>query len=408
MTTYQDLHWDSLNFVKKNLYRRLATPLNNALGRLAIARHVNDPAEAREQYRRVEQNLEIALNLVKAWAALIHVKSGGTIRPAQRRQIAPDGFPAWLVEYLNTQTVFRIEHTLPVLVHPETFYESMLLLGLIGAGVGTLKKLVTCDAPDDDHAIWIRAIFEPPSSGPYAGLSAMFKRFSTPEQDMMFQLQVLQEFLRINGAALKLQNNRRSGEQALAASLPAASAIAPSVPAEVSVSSSLSAQNTTAKPAEKPANGAQRSAPAPGAVENRSETLIVPPPDFRARLAARSETSPEAGVPTGGVENKSETLRVPPPGLRERLAARVDTESKPEPPTRPPGTGSFDCPPEPGVIEIIEPENASDTLIVPPPDYQRRLGLQRQTPRSNRYVPPDGEASPNVEAGDQEPSAPAE
>jgi hypothetical protein len=87
MTTYPDLHWDSLRFVKTHLYRRLATPLNNALGRLAIARHVNDPAEAREQYRRVEQNLEIALNLVKAWAALIHVKSGGTIRQAQYRQI---------------------------------------------------------------------------------------------------------------------------------------------------------------------------------------------------------------------------------------------------------------------------------------------------------------------------------
>jgi hypothetical protein len=60
--TFEDLHWDSLRLVKKHLYRRLATPLNNALGRLAIARHVTDPAEAREQYRRVEYNVEIALN----------------------------------------------------------------------------------------------------------------------------------------------------------------------------------------------------------------------------------------------------------------------------------------------------------------------------------------------------------
>ena len=73
MTTFEDLHWESLRLIKKHLYRRLATPLNNALGRMAIARHVTDPSEAREQYRRVEYNLEIALNLVKAWAALVHV-----------------------------------------------------------------------------------------------------------------------------------------------------------------------------------------------------------------------------------------------------------------------------------------------------------------------------------------------
>ena len=131
MTSFEDLHWESLRLVKKHLYRRLATPLNNALGRLAIARHVTDPAEAREQYRRVEYNLEIALNLVKAWAALVHVMNGGTIRQSQRRQLIPGGIPAWLVEHLNTQTAVLVEHTQPVVVHPETFYESVLLMCLI-------------------------------------------------------------------------------------------------------------------------------------------------------------------------------------------------------------------------------------------------------------------------------------
>jgi hypothetical protein len=413
MTTYQDLHWDSLRFVKTHLYRRLATPLNNALGRLAIARHVNDPAEAREQYRRVEQNLEIALNLVKAWTALIHVKSGGTIRQTQYRQIAPGGFPAWLVDYLTTQTAFRIGHTLPVLVHPETFYESLLLLSLIGAEVGTRKELVTCDTPDEDSTIRIRVIFEPPSSGPYAGLGALYKRLDAQNQpDIMFDLQVLQEFMRINGAGLKLQNNRRSGEQALAASLPAASAFAPLLRGLGHVSE----KKNTAGPAEKPTNGTPRTAGISGEVENRSETLIVRPPDFDERLrTSAGESDSESAARTSAradeVENRSETLIVPPPNLHERLAAPADAESRPEvqaSETRTPGTGPFSQPPEPGVIEVVEPENASDTLIVPPPDYRRRLSLQRQPPRSGRYPPPNGDSSSSAEAGDQDTSAPAE
>ena len=98
-------------------------------------------------------------------------------------------------------------------------------MGLIGAGVGTLKKLTTGDTPDEENTVWMRAIFDPPSSGPYTSLGAMFKRFggaSSSAQEIMFQLLVLQELLRINGATLRLQNNRRSGEQALSATFPAA------------------------------------------------------------------------------------------------------------------------------------------------------------------------------------------
>jgi hypothetical protein len=56
------------------------------------------------------------------------------------------------------------------------------------------------------------------------------------------------------------------------------------------------------------------------------------------------------------------------------------------------------------VIEVVEPENASDTLIVPPPDYQRRLGLSRSMskPRS-RY--PDARSSEKSEGQDKPVSA---
>ncbi len=418
MITFEDLHWDSLRLVKKHLYRRLATPLNNALGRLAIARHVTDPAEAREQYRRVEYNVEIALNLVKAWAALVHVKGGGTIRQAQRRQITPGSFPAWLIEHLNTQTAFLVEHTQPVIVHPETFYESLLLMCLITAGAGTLKKLMTGDAPNDDTAIWIRAIFEPPASGPFASLGELYRRFNTQtaaEQELMFQLQVLQELCLINGITLRLQNNRRTGEQSLAASVPAAArGVIPATahaPAAADETQETMVANLLHRLTPQPSNGNQhvpeemenrsetRILPpldfhgriparpkelpeAPDEVENKSETLIVPPPDFRQQLLARAqEAEKDAHSPElPEVENKSDTLIVPPPNFRERLAQQLAAESKPDtsaPEARRPGTGPFNRPPSPGVIEVVEPENASDTVIVPPPDYKRRLGLSK-------------------------------
>jgi hypothetical protein len=349
MTTYQDVNWDSLSFIKKHLYRRLATPLNNALGRLAIARHVNDPAEAREQFRRVEQSLEIALNLVKAWAALVHVKSGGAIRQEQRRLILPDQLPAWLVEHLNTQTAFLIEHTQPILAHPETFYESLLLVCLAGSMVGTLKKMVTCDAPGGENSIWLRVIFEPPISGPYANLGGLFKRYDARSplgQDVMFQLQVLQEFLRINHATLRLQNNRRSGEQALTVCVPVA-------PAGSLIS----------------------------AAETRDEMFDLFPEPLPLSASSAPASNP---APLPAAESC-------PPALR------------PEPSL--PGTGPFELSPAPGVIEKVTPENASDTLIVPPPDYRRRLGLHRPTHRTTVY-PSDGVA-PIAESQGGEQNAPS-
>jgi hypothetical protein len=424
VTTFEDLHWESLRLVKKHLYRRLATPLNNALGRLAIARHVTDPAEAREQYCRVEHNVEIALNLVKAWAALVHVMGGGVVRQSQRRQLTPGSFPAWLIEHLNTQTAFQVEHTLPVVVHPETFYESLLLMCLITAGAGTLKKLTTGDAPNDDTTIWIRASFEPPASGPFTSLGDLYQRFNTPmpaEQELMFQLQALQEFCRINGATLRLQNNRRTGEQALAASLPAGvrSGVAVAAPAQATADETQEATvaHLLRGLAGQPANGSKKTAEevenlpetrilppleshgqpeqastAHEEVENKSETLIVPPPNFREQLLARArEAGPDTGSPTSdNIENRSETLIVPPPDFHKQLEQQFDAESNPTtqaPGARRFGTGPFNRPPGPGVIEVIEPENASDTLIVPPPDYKRRLELSRPMSKpSSRYA----------------------
>jgi hypothetical protein len=92
-----------VNSIKNHLYRRLASPINNALGRLAIARHVEKSPETEAQLIYVERNLERVMSLIRAWAALIHVKSGGSIGPEQRRRVQREEWPAWLVEYLHTQ-----------------------------------------------------------------------------------------------------------------------------------------------------------------------------------------------------------------------------------------------------------------------------------------------------------------
>jgi hypothetical protein len=227
MIDYQDLHWPSLNFLKNHLYRRIASPLNSALGRLAIAQHINDPAAAKEQFKRIEMSLEIALNLIKAWAALIHVQAGGVIRDFQRRQITPASIPSWLVNYLSSQTTVRFDHSEPIFVHPETFYESLILLCQIGGAVGNLKHLSSANATGKYKGVWVRAVFEPPKAGPYASLSKLVESLdldNPADRDTAIQMQVLGGLMRINQMRFTLQNNIQSNEQALSALLPPAPA----------------------------------------------------------------------------------------------------------------------------------------------------------------------------------------
>jgi hypothetical protein len=223
MSTYQDLHWDSIRFVKNHLYRRLATPLNNALGRLAIARE--NPEESREQLRRIEYTMEMGLNVLKAWAALIHVRTGGIIPDAQRRQISPDGLPPWLLDHLHGQTAFRIEQTQPIRVHPESFYESLMLMASASASIGSLKFMVISDAKGSRSGVWVRAVFDPPQAGTYTSLKtllAVLNLANPVEQDTALQLHLIAEFFRINEGSFVLQNNTQTGEQALAGLVPVA------------------------------------------------------------------------------------------------------------------------------------------------------------------------------------------
>ncbi len=409
MTTYQDLHWDSLNFVKTHLYRQVATPLDHALGRLAIADHVGRGELSLEQFQHTAYSVEIALNLLRAWAALIHVKSGGTIRPDQRHTLAAGAWPGWLVDRLKTQTTVQIDYTRPLTVHPETFYHSLLLLCDVCAAIGTLKQLVVANANHGQIGVWVRAVFSPPPTGAYKGLGDIVKHLESgaSDHDMAVQLHVAVSLLEINGASLKVQNNTETGDQALAALLPVQQAVADHAEKSTgSLYAHLARELGEPSPAQEPVQdqgalsesdepssaGKPRLtrpvlAPTPEApglllaalhgalpddesdVENKPETRIVPPPDRDEHLAAALDdadpTAPEPESPEpGGVENKPET---------DASADTPETESAPDDAPTAVSPGASPGAADADVIEVVTVENAPDTLIVPPPDFRRRL-----------------------------------
>ena len=464
MTTYNDLHWDSLNFVKKHLYRQLATPLNHALGRLAIAEHVGGGELSQEQFRRTAHSLEIALNMLRAWTVLVHVKNGGTIRPDQRRPLAPGALPRWLVDHLKAQTSLQVENTQPLHVHLETFYQSLLLICEVGAAIGTLKQLVIMNANHGRTGVWVRAVFSPPPTGAYKGLSAVQHHLQANTQadhDVTVQLQVLTDFLALNGATLKVQNNTETGEQALAALLPVydealadqPEAAGDSLYAHLAreldktpaaqelvqdkhVQSESDEPSTAGKPrlarpvlaptpqeiSESPESGSVTLGDAAvdegdGDVENQPDTLIVPPPDLRDRMAAAlgDPDQPPAKVehPPDEVENQPETLILPPDGLRERidraLLEHEESEAEQQAETEA-ASGDVDAnAAESGAIGVVTIENLPETLIVPPPDFRRRLVTPPapENPCPDATVQASDRPSPENEANDQPDHKPA-
>jgi hypothetical protein len=413
MTTYLDLHWDSLNVVKDHLYRQLITPLSQVSGCLETAQQADGADAVKEQVRHAAQGVKMALNVVQTWMVLIEVKNGGTL---PRRSLPPDGLPPWLVSHLGAQTTFEATHTQPVLVHPETFYTSLILACQIGASIGTLKSLVTSDSRDGQGGVWVRAVFDPPLSGPYRGVHGLLKRVGVQNgdgADTASQIQLLESLLEINGGSLKVQNHIQTGEQALAVRFPAVSAAVPGAapvtagtavpPAEPQAPTRLAetpqagvarpAGEPDAKPAEPepvkdaqagtesraestdkvaeqpaPAAEAQSTQAAAAGMENAPETLIVPPPGLRERLAASRPEAEPTSLPVGDEDAAPETLVVPPFGLRARLAALADAESRPdETPETPSPAAAPDQPAGSSTVEAAAAHDETDRGSVSPP-----------------------------------------
>lgn len=373
MTNYADLDWSTLNFVRNHLYRRLVNPLNSALGRLMIVQHITQDVvssvQAQEQFQRVTEGLEVTLNLVKAWAALIHVQSGQSIDDEQRRTISGSDLPAWLVAYLDARTAFQATFQHPVLIHPETFYEALVLLCEVAGQVGSMKTLILRDASRPAGSVWVRAIFEMPARGPYKNLDELVTRldqYGPTQRDTVTQVHVLRAMLAINGAELRLQNNTESGEQALAVCLAAAppTEVAPALPRVdlttppaqdppdslsalarrvlgpplpgTETGTETGAESGPDRAASEQTAPASSGADAPSGDEDRFETRIVPPPNFAERIKGAGNHKPAApdDAPTNsapaGDDDRFGTRIVPPPNFADRIKGAIQPPSEAE------------------------------------------------------------------------------
>jgi hypothetical protein len=390
MTTYQNLHWDSLDVLKDHLLQQVITPLSQVSECLETVQQAGSADPVKEPLRNAAQRVSVVLNLVKTWTALIEVKNGGTL---PRTSLSADGLPPWLVSTLSAQTAFQAGHTQPVLVHTDTFYASLILACQIGASIGTLKSLATCDSKDGGGGLWVRAVFDPPPSGPYRGVLGLFRRLESKnggEREAANQLQLLQWLIEINGGSLKVQNNLQTGEQALALRFPRVPAAVPvALPASAAAIPQAIEPKTTGEPDAKPAEpeppkdeqpeaesadklavpvapAGQPAAPGteikkgqaiPDDGENASDTLIIPPAQLRERLAAARPEAKPAPAPTADEDAAPETLIVAPPGLRDRRAALAEAESRPsETPEAPSPTAAADHPTESSAVEAAPPD----------------------------------------------------
>ena len=220
-TSYHGLHWDSINRVKDYLYRQLVPVLEDASSRLSTAER-SELIRGREALRPISHRLAMARNTLAAWAALITVESGGHMPEAKRLPVAASALPEWLTAHIRSHTTLTADYTRPIFVHPEVFFESLLLLAETGDDIGALLQVTLTDAPDGPRGVWLRAVFVPPVRGAYSGMSTLLAALSARQDtgDAAFRLQVTGSLMKLNGSRLVLQNNRKTGEQALAALLP--------------------------------------------------------------------------------------------------------------------------------------------------------------------------------------------
>jgi hypothetical protein len=241
---------------------------------------------------------------------------------------------------------------------------------------------------------------EVPPTGPYTTLNALADALSTQLQyDTLIQLMVLQDLLTINGAVLKIQNNKQSGEQALAVRLPAVPANLPPEDDTNDLFTTVLEQITASREEGERESffaqvlrelGGPDSAPVVNSPVDagESETLAVPPPSLRDRLAAldapdwdaaqeKRDREANARYASGSYEpdnhKQPETLIVPPPGFRERLVAFARSGDE---------------------IEVVKPNDETETRIVPPPEMQRRY----------RAAPHDIESSEPAESEEDDTS----
>ncbi len=223
---YQNLHWESLDFINRHLYQRIRTTLLNLS----------------------TENTLPHLNVLETWSALIRWKTKGEINEEAFQALAPQQIPTWLIDDLNQRAVLKLEHSKTINVHPHTFFEAVLILVSIAEAVGKLNYIMLNDATAPREGVWLRIVYMPPEGKGYASKTAIGDHLRS--NDILFNsLPMVADLFALNKTRFGLQNNTRTGHQAFAVLLPAAPKATdtrPQPPTKLEKIKKLIAENATA------------------------------------------------------------------------------------------------------------------------------------------------------------------
>ncbi|NDJ84369.1 MAG: hypothetical protein GYB66_00645 [Chloroflexi bacterium] len=225
MTEYPDLHWESLNALRRHLYKRMTAPLAEVMAYLDAAQKDSSaaptPSESQSQAR---SRLDALMNLIEAWSTLIDWKASNKIKEVDYSLIKPAELPSWLVDYMSERAVVKMEQKLLLHVHAATFYEGILMLINVADAVGDLSHIMLNDATAPREGVWLRVVFVPPKGNAYQSKLAILDGMDKDDparHDIALQFAAVSDIFELNQTRFSLQNNTRTGHQAFAVLVPA-------------------------------------------------------------------------------------------------------------------------------------------------------------------------------------------
>lgn len=293
--TYQDLSWETLNTTRNHLYQRLTDPLDKAINYVDFSQDI-EQVQRTQNLTEAHRQLSMLMNLTKAWEALILWKAQKPVNGF--KEIGPGDFPDWLLEYLSQRAIIKLEHAQRIHVHPEAFFEGVVLLVNIAEKVGELSHIMFNDAAAPREGVWLRIVFMPKTSVTFPSKLAILDRFDKEDPvgaDVAFHFGTANDLFELNKTRFSLQNNTRTGHQAFAVLLPALGASSiPATPSPAVALVTMPLMDLTPPKAETVATVAA-SEPAPATNHDNEATEPMPAfmvPQVSASMPIISEAAP--------------------------------------------------------------------------------------------------------------------
>lgn len=222
---YDELNWESLDFIKAHFYRRVATPLNKTIEILERVENAGDKTLAVRRLSKTRQTVEALLNAVNAWATLITFKSNGPLDDYQFQAFVREDIPGWFHAYLSRETTLRVDFNQTLKIHPETLIEATVLLFNVANAISNVFTVQMSDSPRSKKGVFIRVVFSNRDDrAPFGSLTEILESFdydNLGERDLAVQFAIARDMMLLNNARFSLQNNKKTGQQAFSAFLEA-------------------------------------------------------------------------------------------------------------------------------------------------------------------------------------------